>query len=171
LRKFLDPIMAEARQLEDSGDKPSDEIQMKLGKAGILAANCGPGPWLKDYQLPGGISGDEFDYFHELLLHAEFARFASPGFETGVLGGLAISAPTILNFGSPALKEKVIPQVFSGEKRMSLAITEPYTGSDVSSIKTTAVRSADGKHFIVNGVKKWITTGSYKTLFIIYTYY
>jgi alkylation response protein AidB-like acyl-CoA dehydrogenase len=82
-----------------------------------------------------------------------------------------ISAPTILNFGSPALKEKVIPQVFSGEKRMSLAITEPYTGSDVSSIKTTAVRSADGKHFIVNGVKKWITTGSYKTLFIIYTYY
>lgn len=42
---------------------------------------------------------------------------------------------------------------------MALAITEPYTGSDVASIRTTAKKTPDGKYYIVNGVKKWITTG------------
>jgi alkylation response protein AidB-like acyl-CoA dehydrogenase len=42
---------------------------------------------------------------------------------------------------------------------MALAISEPGAGSDVASIKTTAKLSSDGSHYIVNGVKKWITTG------------
>jgi len=111
--------------------------------------------------LPGGVNPDEYDYFHELLLHGEFARFSAPGFTSGLLGGMTISVPTVLNFGNPALRAKVVPEVFSGKKRMALAITEPYTGSDVANIKTTAVKTPDGKHFIVNGVKKWITTGNF----------
>jgi alkylation response protein AidB-like acyl-CoA dehydrogenase len=78
---------------------------------------------------------------------------------------MTISIPTVLNFGKPALKAKVVPEVFSGRKRMALAITEPYTGSDVASIKTTAVKTPDGKHYIVNGVKKWITSGHFADYF------
>lgn len=48
---------------------------------------------------------------------------------------------------------------------MALAISEPYVGSDVANIKTTAVKSADGKYYIVNGVKKWITTGHFADYF------
>ena len=50
--------------------------------------------------------------------------------------------------------------VLSGSKRICLAITEPNAGSDVASITSTAVKTADGKHYIVNGVKKWITNGA-----------
>jgi alkylation response protein AidB-like acyl-CoA dehydrogenase len=46
-----------------------------------------------------------------------------------------------------------------------LAITEPWAGSDVSFIKTSAVKSECGKYFIVNGMKKWISTGLYCDLF------
>lgn len=56
--------------------------------------------------------------------------------------------------------KQIVPEVLSGRKRMALAITEPYTGSDVANIRTTAKRTPDGKYFIVNGVKKWITTGT-----------
>ena len=153
-------MIEEARAYEDSGERPSDEFVQKLGSHGILEMNVGPSPALTGLSLPGGVKPEEYDYFHESILHGEFARFSSPGFSSGLLGGMTISVPTVINFGSPELRAKVVPEVFSGKKRMALAITEPYTGSDVANIKTTAVRSADGKHFIVNGVKKWITTGN-----------
>jgi len=55
--------------------------------------------------------------------------------------------------------------VLSGQKRICLAITEPFAGSDVANIQATAVRTEDGKHFIVNGVKKWITNGTFSDYF------
>merc|ERR1711916_292111 len=54
---------------------------------------------------------------------------------------------------------KVGREVLLGQKRICLAITEAFAGSDVANIKTTAVKSADGSHYIVNGTKKWITNG------------
>jgi alkylation response protein AidB-like acyl-CoA dehydrogenase len=102
-----------------------------------------------------------------MILHEELARWKVRGFDDGVLGGMIISAPTVLNFGKPELKKKVIPEVFSGKKRICLAITEPYAGSDVASIRTTAKKSADGKHYIVNGVKKWITGGCWADYFSV----
>lgn len=64
VRAILDPMIEEARQYEDSGERPSDEFLQRLGAHGILAANVGPGPWLKAFQLPGGVNPDEYDYFH-----------------------------------------------------------------------------------------------------------
>lgn len=52
-----------------------------------------------------------------------------------------------------------------GEKRISLAITEPSAGSDVRNITTTAEKTKDGKFFIVNGEKKWITNGIFSDYF------
>lgn len=94
-----------------------------------------------------------------MIVHEEMARWGTRGTDDGVIGGMTISLPTVLNFGSPELKRKIVPEVLAGRKRMALAITEPYAGSDVANIQTTATRTPDGKHFIVNGVKKWITTG------------
>lgn len=101
-----------------------------------------------------------------MIVHEEMARWGTRGTDDGVIGGMTISLPTVLNFGSPELKRKIVPEVLAGRKRMALAITEPYAGSDVANIQTTATRTPDGKHFIVNGVKKWITTG--RLLFISY---
>lgn len=59
--------------------------------------------------------------------------------------------PPILKFGSKALQEKFLPDVLVGKKRICIAITEPSAGSDVANIATTAKKTADGKHYIING--------------------
>jgi alkylation response protein AidB-like acyl-CoA dehydrogenase len=69
----------------------------------------------------------------------------------GLMAGSVIGLPPILNFGSPAIKAKVIPDVLSGEKLICLAISEAFAGSDVSGLKTTAKKTADGKYWIING--------------------
>ncbi|ORZ16220.1 acyl-CoA dehydrogenase/oxidase [Absidia repens] len=164
VRQILDGLKNEAREFEDSGERPSDKFVQKLGAAGLLAANIGPDA-VQGFQLPGGVKPEEYDYFYEMIVHEEFARWACPGLGSGILGGMTISVPTVINFGKPELKAKILPLVLSGKKRMCLAITEPTTGSDVANIKTTAKLSSDGSHYIVNGVKKWITTGAFADYF------
>lgn len=73
-----------------------------------------------------------------------------------------IGLTPILNFGTQAQKDTIIPVVLSGEKHICLAISEPFAGSDVAGLKTTAKLTPDGKHFIVNGAKKWITNGTWR---------
>jgi alkylation response protein AidB-like acyl-CoA dehydrogenase len=70
---------------------------------------------------------------------------------SGLMAGSVIGLPPVLNFGSPAIKAKVIPDVLSGEKLICLAISEAFAGSDVSGLKTTAKKTADGKHWIIDG--------------------
>ncbi|KAI9320961.1 acyl-CoA dehydrogenase/oxidase [Dichotomocladium elegans] len=169
VRKIMDELAEEAREIEAAGERPSDEFQQKMGATGLLAANIGPGRHLKEagIRLPGGVAPEEFDYFHEMIVHEEMARWGVRGTDDGLIGGMTISLPTVINFGSDALRAKVIPEVLSGRKRMALAITEPYAGSDVANIRTTAKLSPCGKYYIVNGVKKWITTGHWADYFSV----
>lgn len=77
------------------------------------------------------------------------------GVSGSITTGIAIGVPPILEHGSPDLLERVIPDLLMGRKRACLAVTEPDAGSDVAALCTTAERTPDGKHFIVNGTKKW----------------
>jgi alkylation response protein AidB-like acyl-CoA dehydrogenase len=79
---------------------------------------------------------------------------------SGLLGGKVIGLPPVLNFGSEALKARIVPEVMSGQKFICLAISEAHAGSDVLGLQTSAVKTADGKEWIVNGTKKWITNGT-----------
>ena len=72
-------------------------------------------------------------------------------FFVGLLGGKVIGLPPVLNFGSEELKAKVVPEVLSGKKFICLAISEAQAGSDVMGLQTTAVKSEDGKEWIING--------------------
>lgn len=161
-RKWLhDNILEEAEQGELDGSKPSDEIFRKMGEIGLLAGRIGPGDHLK---LIGrkeifGMPIEKFDYFAEMILHEEVGRLACPGYVDGIGSGMCIGLPPVLQFGADWMKEKVGKEVLMGEKRISLAISEAFAGSDVAGIHTTAVKSADGSHYILNGSKKWITNG------------
>jgi len=62
----------------------------------------------------------------------------------GLLAGMVIGLPPVLNFGSEELKKKVVPEVFSGKKFICLAISEAFAGSDVAGLKTTAEKTEDG---------------------------
>ena len=69
--------------------------------------------------------------------------------------GFAFGIAPIYKFGSTQLQERFLPELLTGKKRGCIAITEPEAGSDVANITTTAVKSADGQHYILNGSKKW----------------
>lgn len=161
VREFLNEhIREEAEAGELSNKPPSKEVFKKMGEFGLLAARIGPGDALKYVKtLPGGVSKEEFDFFHEGIAHEEMGRLGCPGFTDGLGSGMVIGLPPVINFGADWMKEKVGTEVLSGEKRIALAITEPYAGSDVANITCTATKMPDGS-YVVNGEKKWITGGN-----------
>merc|ERR1712039_86618 len=79
---------------------------------------------------------------------------------------MGIATPTIFKFGPEWMKKKMGDELLLGDKMAVLAISEPFAGSDVANVKTTAAKTPDGKYFIVNGVKKWITEGMYADYFV-----
>jgi alkylation response protein AidB-like acyl-CoA dehydrogenase len=100
------------------------------------------------------------DTFLQLIITQEFARTGARGYGDGLLGGEVIGLPPVLNFGSEELKARIVPDVLAGKKFICLAISEAHAGSDVFGLQTTAVKTEDGKEWIVNGTKKWITNGT-----------
>lgn len=74
----------------------------------------------------------------------------------------------ILYYGNAEQKQKYIPKLASGEWKAAYCLTEPSSGSDANSGKTKAVLSEDGKHFIINGQKMWITNGGFADVFTVF---
>lgn len=105
---------------------------------------------------PEAYGGTPADLFYQLIVAEEFARCGGGGVQAS-LNSHSIALPPVLKAGSDALRQRVIPPVLAGQKIAALAITEPSGGSDVASLRTTAVR--DGDHYIVNGEKTFITSG------------
>jgi alkylation response protein AidB-like acyl-CoA dehydrogenase len=144
---------------EDIKKEVPKSFRKKCGDNGILS--CLFGKWPKEYtkeaEILSGMKPEEFNYFHELILIDQMSKCAS----FGVLGNIfvthTIGLSPVLNFASKYLQDKVAPPCLSGEKMICLAITEPHAGSDVANIKATAKKSEDGKFYILNGEKKYIT--------------
>ncbi|KAI0322542.1 peroxisomal acyl-CoA-dehydrogenase [Amylostereum chailletii] len=167
IRQFADEVLYdEAQKREEDGKRVSQEVLDKMAEVNLHAMRLGPGKHLKGLTLLNGlVSPEEFDYFHELIITQEFARTGARSVADGLLGGKVIGLPPVLNFGSPELKAKIVPEVLQAKKFICLAISEAHAGSDVAGITTTAVKSADGKEWIINGEKKWITNGHFADYF------
>jgi acyl-CoA dehydrogenase len=103
----------------------------------------------------GGIQ-EGLDRFHGIVTSEELARIGAGGV-TASLMVHGIGLPPVLALGTEEIKRKIAPAVLAGDKRISLAITEPSGGSDVAQLKTRARR--DGDHFVVDGSKMFITGG------------
>ncbi|ETW83018.1 hypothetical protein HETIRDRAFT_474137 [Heterobasidion irregulare TC 32-1] len=167
VRKFVDEVIyPDAQAREEDGKRASQEVFDKMAALNLHAMRMGPGKHLKGLTLMNGlVSPEEFNYFHELIITQEIVRCGARGYGDGLLGGKVIGLPPVLNFGSPELKAKIVPEVLSGKKFICLAISEAQAGSDVMGLQTTAVKSEDGKEWIVNGTKKWITNGHFSDYF------
>ncbi|HIP37719.1 MAG TPA: acyl-CoA dehydrogenase [Crocinitomix sp.] len=74
----------------------------------------------------------------------------------------------ILYYGNEAQKQKYIPKLATGEWKAAYCLTEPNAGSDANSGKTKAKLSDDGKHYIINGQKMWITNGGFADVFTVF---
>jgi len=169
MRTWVDKyFIPEAIEHEKTGEYISDELIYRMADDNIHAMRMGPGEHLLGRKLLNdAVKPEEFDYFHEMVLIQEFARSTSRGFQDGNMAGMVISLSAVLKFvNSKVLQKKVVDEVLSGKKRICLAITEAFAGSDVAGLKTTAVKSEDGSHYIVNGTKKWITNGTWCDYFV-----
>ncbi|KAL7951486.1 acyl-CoA dehydrogenase/oxidase [Trichoderma barbatum] len=150
----------------DEAKRVPEEIYKEMGRRGYLAGLLGM-KYPTEY-VPSGIKSvapEQWDLFHEMILTDELSRTGSGGFVWNVIGGFGIGGPPVLKFGSKALKDRIAPGILNGDKRICLAITEPDAGSDVANLTCEAKLSEDGKHFIVNGEKKWITNGIWADYF------
>ena len=127
----------------------------------ISAGRKIPEEW-QDYPIIGGIKPQDWNGFHDFVLWDELYRGGSI---SSIFVGLTVGAPPLRQYASPELKSEILPQILTGQKRISLAITEPAAGSDVRNITTMAEKTPDGKHYIVNGEKKWITNGMFSDYF------
>lgn len=111
------------------------------------------------HDILGVVKVEDFTYFHNLIYTDEMIRTGLAGPGASMTTGVAFGIPPIIKFGSEQLKQRFLPDMFRGKKRVCIAITEPDAGSDVANITTTAKKSSDGKRYIVSGTKKWITNG------------
>ncbi|KAI9011292.1 acyl-CoA dehydrogenase/oxidase [Gaertneriomyces semiglobifer] len=169
VRRFVEKeIMSYCHEWDEQKRIPK-ELFKKAADAGILAGVLGGGWPAKYVTRPpiGNVSPKEWDSFHEFIVCDELSRCGSGGVLWGLIGGLGIGLPPVLHFGSDYLKDKVIADCLAGRKNICLAITEPAAGSDVANLTTTARRTPDGKHYILNGEKKWITNGVFADYFTV----
>ncbi|KAI0121903.1 acyl-CoA dehydrogenase NM domain-like protein [Daldinia grandis] len=144
------------------------EIFLEAGRRGYLAGLLGV-HYPKEYtkNTVKSVAPEKWDLFHELVITDELSRVGSGGFVWNILGGFGIGCPPLVKFGKKALKDRILPGLLTGEKRICLAITEPDAGSDVANLTCEAKLSEDGKHYIVNGEKKWITNGIWCDYFTV----
>lgn len=145
LRRFIDQeIMPYAEDWDEAGHIPN-ELWPKAAEIGLLGMG-----YPEEY---GGIPADSW---HSWIVNEELARIGVGGISASLMVH-GIGLPPVINWGSEAMKAKIAPPVLRGESWISLGITEPGGGSDVASLKTTAVR--DGDELVVNGSKTYITGG------------
>ncbi|QHC94928.1 MULTISPECIES: acyl-CoA dehydrogenase family protein [unclassified Pseudomonas] len=146
VRRFVErEILPDIDQWEEAESFPR-ELYLKAGAAGILGIG-----------YPETLGGShEGDLFAKVAASEELMRCGSGGLVAG-LGSLDIGLPPIVKWAHPEVRERVVPQVLSGEKISALAVTEPVGGSDVANLQTRAVR--DGDCYRVSGSKTFITSG------------
>ena len=115
--------------------------------------------------LPEAYGGAGADKLYSVAQMEELARAGTTGIGFGLHS--EIVAPYILHYGTEAQKQKYLPQMASGAMVGAIAMSEPAAGSDLQGIKTTATKSADGSHYVLNGSKTFITNGWHADLVIV----
>ncbi|KAJ1332978.1 acyl-CoA dehydrogenase [Microdochium nivale] len=165
IRPFIQKQLLDNAIAWDKEETIPEHVFTEFAKANMLIPSL-PAPlpvqWLNKlgiYELPGGVKVEDYDYLHAYIYVDEMIRSGLAGPGGSLTTGMAFGVPPIIKFGSKQLQERFLPDLLTGKKRSCIAITEPDAGSDVANITTTAVKSADGKHWIINGTKKWITNG------------
>ena len=116
---------------------------------------------------PDEYGGQGGDYYCNLILAEEMARSNSGGLAMGIAVHTDMATPPIHLFGTEGQKQRYLVPAIKGEKISCLGITEPGAGSDVSAIRTRAVR--DGDEYVINGSKTYITNGHRADFIVLVT--
>ncbi len=115
--------------------------------------------------MPEEYGGAGADRLYSVAQMEEIARAGVSGIGFGLHS--EIVAPYVLHYGTEAQKKHYLPLLATGEMVGAIAMSEPAAGSDLQGVKTTAIKSADGSHYVLNGSKTFITNGWHADLVIV----
>lgn len=133
-------------------------IKGLLAKAGELG--------LLGISIPEDLGGYEQSYLTNMRANEAFGSAHS--FSVAYMAHTGIGTLPILYYGTEEQKAKYIPDLASGDKAAAYCLTEPDAGSDANAGRSKAVLSEDGKHFILNGQKMWITNGGFADTYTVF---
>jgi len=146
------PIVDRIDKMEP-GLMPS--LMVKAGEQGLLGTS-----------VPEDLGGLGKDFITSTLVNEGLGGGYS--FSVAIAAHTGIGTLPILYFGTEEQKKKYIPKLASGEWKGAYGLTEPNSGSDALGAKTTAVLDADGKNYILNGQKCWITNGGFADVYTVF---
>ncbi|KGO33672.1 MAG: acyl-CoA dehydrogenase family protein [Desulfoprunum sp.] len=148
-------IMPNIDEIEHQNFDLVVEKMKKCGELGLLMMDA-----------PEEFGGLELDKASTMLV-AEKISYAG-SFSVAFSAHTGIGTLPLIYYGTPAQKEKYLNKIISGEWCAAYCLTEPGSGSDALGAQATAVLSADGKHYILNGTKQFITNGGFANLYTIF---
>ncbi|OYR50140.1 acyl-CoA dehydrogenase family protein [Halorubrum sp. Ea8] len=152
VRKFADEEIRPVATEYDVDEKYPHEVMEKAAEMGLLAPH-----------VPVEYGGVGYSSVENAILTEELFA-ADPGIGLCV-SSAGFGAEALMEFGTEAQKERVLPEVTAGDAVMGSAISEPQAGSDVTSVETRAEK--DGDEWVINGSKMWITNGTVADYFVV----
>lgn len=145
-------VVPRAPEWEAAGMLPPG-LYRQMGELGFLGL-----------AIPAEYGGTELDARGTVVFGEEIGRSSFGGFAASVADHADMAAPVIVRAGTPAQKQRYLPDIAAGRRVLGFAVTEPGGGSDLTRMKTTAVRQGD--HWILNGQKTFITNALSADIFI-----
>ena len=152
-QKSIAPI---AEHFDETGDFPIETIR-QMGGLGFMGIEVP-----EEY---GGVGMDTLAY--SLALTEICKADASHGTVMSVNNSLY--AHGLMKFGTEAQKQKYLVPVATGQKIGAYSLTEPMSGSDAGTMKSRAVLNDAGTHYVINGIKSWVTSAPYADFIVLFT--
>jgi alkylation response protein AidB-like acyl-CoA dehydrogenase len=131
------------------------QLLKKAGELGLLGGG-----------VPEEYGGSGLDRVSSTVLSEKASAYASFSVTVGAHSG--IGTLPIVYFGTEEQKKKYLPKLATGEWIACYCLSEPQAGSDAQNARTRAVLSPDGKHWILNGQKMWISNGGFGDIYIVF---
>jgi len=141
--------------LEKHKEGVMPQLLKRAGEIGLLGAG-----------IPEAYGGSELDKVATTILSEKISVYAS--FAVAFGGTTGIGTIPIVYFGTEEQKQKYLPKIATGEWLSAYCLSEPQAGSDALATRTRAELSSDGKHWILNGQKMWITNGGFADVYIVF---
>jgi len=151
----LNEIIPNVEKIEHKDFSVTRELLKKAGELGLSSV-----------EIPEAYGGLEMDKVTAAVIADHIAKYA--GFATSWGGHTGIGTLPIVYFGTEEQKKKYLPRLASGEIVGAYALSEASSGSDALNCRARAELSKDGKHYILNGEKMWITNAGFADLFTVF---
>jgi alkylation response protein AidB-like acyl-CoA dehydrogenase len=151
----VNEILPNVDKIEHKDFSVTRDLLKKAGELGLSSA-----------EIPEAYGGLEMDKVTAAVIADHIAKYA--GFATTWGGHTGIGTLPLVYFGTDEQKKKYLPRLAAGEIVGAYALSESTSGSDAMNIRTRATLSPDGKQYVLNGEKMWITNAGFADLFTVF---